>query len=67
MTAIEYLTDFYYNKKSADYYLPDTLMCLKHLKASKSIDRDYYLDWMDSFNKRNQEASPAKVYQERFK
>ena len=43
-TAIEYLTDFYHNKKSADYYLPDTLMCLKHLKASQSMDRDYYLD-----------------------
>ena len=41
-------------------------MCLKHLKAYQSMNRDYYLDGMDSFNQRNQEASPTKVYQERF-
>ena len=61
-TAIEYLTGFYDNKKSVDHYLPGTSMCLKNLKGSKSMDRDYYLYWMDSFNQRNQEASPTKVY-----
>jgi len=53
MTAIEYLTDFYDNKKSADYYLTDTLMCLKHLKASQSMDRDYYLLKNGLFTKKN--------------
>ena len=61
-TKIEYLTDFYDSKKSVDHYLPDTSMCLKHLEGSQSMDRDYYIDCMDSFNQRNQEASPTKVY-----
>ena len=65
-TAIEYLTDFYDNKKSVDYYLPDTSMCLKHLKASQSMDRDYYLDGMVSVYKRNPQATPTKGFIERF-
>ena len=39
-------------------------MCLKNLKASQSMDRDYYLDWMKYSNQRNQKASIAKVYEE---
>ena len=57
---------FYDDKKSVDYYLPDTSMYLKHLKASQSMDRDYYLDGMDSFYQRNPEATRTKGYKERF-
>ena len=65
-SATEWITGFYDDKKSVDYYLPDTSMYLKHLKASQSMDRDYYLDGMDSFYQRNPQATRTKGYLERF-
>ena len=59
------ITGFYYDKKLVYYYQYDTSMNLNHLKASQSMDRDYYLDGMTSFYQRNPEATRTKGYLER--